>query len=105
LERIHAFAVDQSLEFWIPWFTDALALLSSPDPVPPQYPDLLPPSGYPLRARQLLAAAGRGWVFGGMGSWNDLRPDDGELYEGVTQAYFDAVMNSVVAATNSAPPS
>ena len=34
--------------------------------------DLAPSSDLPLEARQLLGAAQLAWVFGGMGSWNDL---------------------------------
>lgn len=100
LERIRAFAATQELESWTPWFDQALALLASPAPVPPTHPDLLPDRGYPLLARQLLAAAVRGWVFGGMGSWNDADLPD-PAYESVTQQYFEAVMNGIVAAVNS----
>ena len=103
LARIRAFATTQELESWTPWFDQALALLSSPAPVPPNHPDILPNFGYSIRARQLLAAAVRGWVFGGMGSWNDADLPD-PAYESVTQEYFEAEMNGVVAAVNSFEP-
>ena len=37
----------------------------------------------PLPAAQLLGAAQSAWVFGGMGSWNDLG------FEGEDQALYD----------------
>ena len=104
LELIRHFAATQELESWTPWFDQALALLVSPAPVPPSHPDILPNLGYSLRARQILAAAVRGWVFGGMGSWNDADLPD-PAYETTTQEYFEAVMNGVVAAVNSFEPS
>jgi hypothetical protein len=103
LRRIRTFAGTQELESWTPWFDQALALLSSPEPVPPTHPDLLPAPGYSLAARQILAAAVRGWVFGGMGSWNDADIPD-PAYESVTRDYFEAVMNGIVAAVNSFEP-
>jgi hypothetical protein len=83
--------------------TEALALLSAPSPSVPYYPDLLPERGYALPARQLIAAAASGWVFGGMGSWNDCVPSAAAEYESVTRAHFEAEMNAFVTAANSAP--
>ena len=103
LQGIRAFARTQELEAWTPWFDQALALLASPAPVPPNHPDILPDSGYSLTARQIVAATVRGWVFGGMGSWNDAEIPD-PAYESVTRDYFEAVMNGVVAAVNSFEP-
>jgi hypothetical protein len=103
LERIHAFARDQNLADWLPWFAEAIGLLSSSDPVLPFHPDLLPETGYPLPARQLLAATVRGWVFGGMGSWNDIGSTH-PAYGPLTREYFQAVMNAIVTATNAFDP-
>lgn len=104
LERIHDFANSEGVEFWVPWFADALKLLSSPEPAVPDFPDLLPASGYSLRSRQILSAIARGWVFGGMGSWNDIGTSDPAAYDEVTRTYFDAVMNAAVAAVNAFEP-
>jgi hypothetical protein len=35
----------------------------------------------PLEAKQLLASAQAAWVFGGMGSWNDLGFDGSDQQE------------------------
>ena len=53
-----------------------------------------------LEARQLLATASHAWVFGGMGSWNDVALTDDERYKPVTAELFEAVLEAVVAATN-----
>jgi hypothetical protein len=104
LARIRDFAQKENVDFWVPWFADALELLSSPAPSPPDFPDLLPGSGYPLRSRQMLSAVARGWVFGGMGSWNDIGTSDQAAYDEVTRTYFDAVVNAAVAAVNAFEP-
>jgi hypothetical protein len=104
LEEIGNFARSQGYTEWEPWFTEALELLDSPAPVPPYHADILPRFGYPLRARQLMAAAIRGWVFGGMGSWNDLSPPDTAEYERVTAAFFSATISAVCASAEAFDP-
>jgi hypothetical protein len=101
LSDISAFAAEQNLAHWVPQFDGARALLD--EPPPDDAFDLLPPDGYPAPARQLLAAALSGWVFGGMGSWNDTGPSDSAeyaRYEGLTQQLFDTIMDAITSATN-----
>lgn len=65
--------------------------------------DLLPEHVYSLEERQLLFAACRAWVFGGMGSWNDMALDDGPLeqeYQQVSSALYSAINQAVIAALN-----
>lgn len=84
-------------------FEDALAMADSPTGELPYYPDMLPERGYTLDARRLLAMATRSWVFGGMGSWNDLGfsdPDTRAEYEGVTHRLHEAVLDGIRDATN-----
>src|SRR4051794_262143 len=47
-------------------------MLTAVEPTAPYHPDILPSAGYTLAARQLLAGAVASFVFGGMGSWNDV---------------------------------
>ena len=91
-------------ESWEKTFRDARAVLSSASPEVPYHPDLLPSDGYTLEARRLLAAAGHSWVFGGMGTWNDVALDDDARYRPVTVELFEAVLQALVAATNSGRP-
>jgi len=104
-------ALEDVLAFCAPRFDDnfreATAMLDSPSPTIRRLDDLLPERGYGLAARQLLAAASSAWVFGGMGSWNDLVFDDPEskdAYGKVSARLFDAVLCAAVAATNSFDP-
>jgi hypothetical protein len=86
---------------------DARRELDAPAPRPAYHDDLLPDGGYDLRARQVVAAATHGWVFGGMGTWNDAGPAPGprrEEYDRLTRRFFEAVVRAIVAATNSFDP-
>ena len=94
LRRAGQFAGRQELPTWARVFADAHQQ-PAPDLFPPSWPD---PDG-PRLAGTALAA----WVFGGMGSWNDLGFADGEVqreYEQITADLFDAVMRACVAAVN-----
>jgi hypothetical protein len=63
--------------------------------------DLLP-AAYPAAARMLSATASAAWVFGGMGSWNDLSFQGPlrEQYERVSEDLYLAALDALVAATN-----
>jgi hypothetical protein len=66
--------------------------------------DMLPGEGYSNEAHRLLSAASRAWVFGGMGSWNDLYFSGEEAradYNRLTARLYEAVVTAAIAATNS----
>src|SRR2546426_2277021 len=100
-------ALDLSTRSKLEWtedFSQALALLDSRSPEIPHHPDLLPSSGYSLFARQVMASGVRAWVFGGMGSFNDGWFGDPALreeYEALVPSLYGAVVNALLAATNS----
>lgn len=54
-------------------------------------------------AERLLKAAGRGWVFGAMGSWNDIVPDAAlkPRYESASKTLFTALSRAVLVSANS----
>jgi hypothetical protein len=54
----------------------------------------------PLEAKQLLASAQAAWVFGGMGSWNDLGFDgnDQQEYTALSDELF-LLLNQAIGAT------
>ncbi len=54
-------------------------------------------------AQRLLKAAGRAWVFGAMGSWNDVGVDAAlkPRYESASKALFSAVQRAVLVTANS----
>lgn len=59
-----------------------------------------------LPATRLLAASQAAWVFGGMGSWNDLGfdGDDHRQYEAISDNLFRLINASFVVATNLSYP-
>ncbi len=89
---------------WADWFAKSLELLDSSSPTIPFHPDMIPNSGFTLEACQVLASAAQSYVFGGMGSWNDLGFQKSEInkeYERVTKELYEAVELSIVMASNS----
>lgn len=64
--------------------------------------DLAPASILPPYARDLLAAAQASWVFGGMGSWNDVgfEGEDFKTYERLSQELYQALNEAVLVSTN-----
>lgn len=54
-------------------------------------------------AKQLIGASAEAWLFGGMGSWNDMAPtpEMEPRYEAVSEALFNALKRAVIAAANS----
>lgn len=103
LAGIQAFATTQKLASWAGIFGRALATLDSPAPAQGFYETLLVPAEHPLAARQLIFAASAAWVFGGMGSWNDLGFEDAatqQRYEELSAQLYAQVNNAIVAGIN-----
>ncbi len=89
-------------EWFAQRFRESLSLLESKDREAPYHPDMVADDFPAPSARPLLAAAVRAWLFGGMGSFNDvgfqdLALDDAygriadELYKSVLDAIFSSV--------------
>ncbi|MGH7269906.1 MAG: hypothetical protein ACREJ3_05695 [Polyangiaceae bacterium] len=92
------FAEDEGLDTWTNWFRNAL---NGADEIP-YHSDMLP-SDYTSAERRVVAMAAQAWVFGGMGSWNDLgfrEPDRQRRYKDLTRALYDAVLRAFVAGVN-----
>lgn len=68
------------------------------------YKDLSPPGLLPARASAVLDAAQSAWVFGGMGSWNDMgfNGADGKEYDRVSEQLFQALTEAICVAVNAA---
>ena len=105
LIAIEAFAIQQKLDYWSGQFTQALQTLKSNTPENFYYnTELIANNNYSLTARQILYAAGTAWVFGAMGSWNDLGFDtqeDNEKYETLTETLYTKVNKAIISAANS----
>jgi hypothetical protein len=105
LPRLESFARRHGLDDFAGFFRKALECLSSDDPFALVYhKDLAPPGLLDLSAAQFLAASQAGWLFGGMGSWNDLSSDgqDQATYDTLSERLFLLLNEAICAATNSA---
>jgi hypothetical protein len=103
LSRIEAFAAKQKLEGFAGAFRKASAILSSDQPLAGvHHSDLAPAAAVPIEAKQLLGAVQAAWVFGGMGSWNDLgfAGDDQQEYNKLSDELLARLHQSTVAAVN-----
>ena len=104
LGEIKDFATQQELTGWVSVFDKAINTLSSDTPHLEYYHnDLIIRKKYSLMAQQTLFAAGNAWVFGGMGSWNDLgfeTAEDQASYEDLSKKLYGAIIQGILAATN-----
>ena len=103
LQTADDFARDAALDSWRSWFQSARQKLESESAAFEYHSDMLPSTGYAPEARALLSAAERAWVFGGMGSWNDLGFPELELqerYDSLTPKLYEAVLKAIAAAVN-----
>lgn len=106
LERQVSAARDLATRFgwtdWAGWFVEALAAGKSNEPRTRLHDDAMPASAE-LANRQLFALASGSYVFGGMGSWNDLGAPDphGEAdYQRISTDLYSAVLEAVAAAVS-----
>lgn len=104
LTDIEAFAGRHDLASFQKIFSKARQALQADVPEQFYYNQQLVPNEYfPLAARQNLYAAGSAWVFGGMGSWNDLgfgTEADNAEYEALSERLYNCVNQSILAAVN-----
>lgn len=105
LKVIEAFASAEQLNDWAEWFRKALEALQSNNPASfYPIPDMVVEKNYSLTALQLLYGAAQAWVFGGMGSWNDVgfeKAETTEYYHQLTGDLYEAVLKAIVAGINS----
>ncbi len=104
LQRIAEFARTHRQDGFAKAFESALACLSSDEPLGGVYhTDIAPPGSLPKVEAQLLGAAQSAWVFGGMGSWNDIRFDgaDQTQYDELSEELYGLLNASIVTAANS----
>lgn len=83
-------------------FAGARAALDGAAPTYPSF-DFVQLTNLDPPAVQLLAAAAQGWVFGAMGSWNDIGVEEtlSARYAATSEALFVALQRAVIAVANS----
>lgn len=103
LRDIHSFSAQHECVGFTECFADALDTLDSDGRNLHGYHRDLAPAGHLSdRARALLDASQRAWVFGGMGSWNDMG-FDGEAqkeYERLSEKLFQTLNRAIAEAAN-----
>lgn len=103
LPTIAEFAKDHELENFSESFAQSVALLQPDGPARSAYhADLAPKGLLSDDAERLLAAAQTAWVFGAMGSWNDVWFEgDWATYTELSDKLFSLLIEGAAAATNS----
>jgi hypothetical protein len=105
LSEIETFASEKNLDYWRRQFSNARLALKANAPEKFYYnTELIPLNNYSLTARQILYASGAAWVFGAMGSWNDLGFDtneDNEKYQTLTEKLYEKVNQAIISSANS----
>lgn len=107
LAEVSTFAREQSLTTWLEIFTSALeAFDPSVTRTHDNCADLAPPGILPDGARRLLDACQTAWVFGGMGSWNDMGFDEPHQaeYDRVSEQLYKCIVAGTIAGTNASAP-
>lgn len=101
LEAMARFSRERANAAFVDSIEGALSALRTDDPRG-YHRDLAPPDILPAPALRLLDACQTGWVFGGMGSWND-QVFDGDAaveYARVSGEYWATLTAAIVAAAN-----
>ena len=98
------FSENHQLDIWKKSFDNALECLDSGklDLKTIYHKDIIPLSKYSEEAKRILFSVQSAWVFGGMGSWNDMGFDGDEQkrYEKISDQLFTEVCKAIPHATN-----
>lgn len=108
LVAIHRFSEQQNCDGFTTCFADALKALDDPTAEIGYHRDLAIPRQLNDDAQSMLKAAMSAWVFGGMGSWNDMGFEVAvtqSKYESVSESLFNVINEAIEASTNSTMPS
>lgn len=104
LTKIADFAFRQDLNSWGNQFDKAKSTLDSLTPESNySHSDIIPAAKYSLIAKQIIFSAGSAWVFGGMGSWNDLvfnNKEDNETYDNLSEQLYSNINEAIIAGIN-----
>ncbi len=103
LKEIKRFAERHNLKCFGECFEKGLKCLNSSNPPEFVYhKDLLPSSFQNIESLQILCSCQASWVFGGMGSWNDMGFDgeEQEVYEKVSDDLYKTICEAIPAAVN-----
>ncbi len=103
LKEIYSFSTRCGCGLFTQNFVDALDTLNSGgENLHGYHQDLAPAGHLSDQARAILDACQRAWVFGGMGSWNDMAINkyDQKEYKRVSEQLFQAMVYAISVAAN-----
>jgi hypothetical protein len=104
LEEITEFAVKETTGNWGDIFEKSKNILESDKPESESYHnDLIVRNNYELENRQLLMSADKSFVFGGMGSWNDMWFENEETekkYNELSTELYGMIIKTIVSTIN-----
>lgn len=104
LERIERFAIKNNYHSFANFFQDGLKALTSNNPTSFNLAKgLFPNNGYSLQAKQIIVASCLSWVFGGMGSWNDIPIKEEDIcdYRKLTRELYSIINRCIEKGINS----
>jgi hypothetical protein len=104
LTKIHHFSEKQDCGGFTNMFAEALdTLVSKGKNLHGYHKDLAPEGFLSLEALTILDACQTAWVFGGMGSWNDMsfKGDTQKEYDTLSEQLFQTVNEAIAAGANS----
>ncbi|MES1157028.1 MAG: hypothetical protein ABUL73_04525 [Alphaproteobacteria bacterium] len=102
LTEIESFAAEVAPD-WRNVFASAREILGGAKPRDGFHADIGGYADLDAPSRGLLAAIEQGWVFGGMGSWNDMALND-ERYEPLSENLFRALIDAITTLANTTYP-
>ena len=88
------------------YFDRGIKALTSPPSSTKKYYNIFPENYSSVEYHQLINACQSAWVFGGMGSWNDMGFNDNEVhkqYEELSDELFNLINLALVIASNPFP--
>lgn len=103
LREAREFSKKQKLVGFEKMFANALETLDSKgEKLKSKQKDFPPAGNLPLEAKTLLDACQSAWVFGGMGSWNDLifKGEEGKEYNRISDHLYNSINQAIESATN-----
>jgi hypothetical protein len=103
LKDIHEFSSSKECRGFTDCFARALAVLDgTPAAQRGYHKDLASAGVVSSEAVRILDACQHAWVFGGMGSWNDMSfyGEDGKIYDRVSERLFHALNQAIPIAAN-----
>jgi hypothetical protein len=106
LEAIHTFSSRENCGGFTKCFANALIALVDSSADIGYHKDIAPPNLLNVEAQSMLKASMSAWVFGGMGSWNDMGFDGAihKEYEMVSENLFTIINEAIeISATSTTP--